>query len=91
MPGSKGKKEGAAGTQYKTIEQLVGNTPMALLRNIEGVTANGNKILVKLEGVNPTLSVKARGTYIRMSRLSDLPRLPGSAPPSLHCDILGCF
>ena len=43
---------------YKTIEQLVGNTPLVRLKRIPGKTTN--TILVKLEGDNPAGSVKDR-------------------------------
>src|SRR5713101_10178539 len=43
---------------YKTIEQLVGDTPLVRLKRIPGKTSN--TILVKLEGDNPAGSVKDR-------------------------------
>ena len=43
---------------YKTLEQLVGNTPLVGLKRIPGKTTN--TILVKLEGDNPAGSVKDR-------------------------------
>ncbi len=43
---------------YKTIEQFVGNTPLAKLKRMPGVTSN--TFLVKLEGNNPAGSVKDR-------------------------------
>lgn len=42
----------------KTIEDFVGNTPLALLKRIPGATTN--QLLVKLEGNNPAGSVKDR-------------------------------
>ncbi len=42
----------------KTIEDFVGNTPLALLKRIPGATTN--RLLVKLEGNNPAGSVKDR-------------------------------
>lgn len=44
-------------TAYPTIDCLVGNTPLVRLRHLNG-EKNTNTILVKLEGNNPTLSVK---------------------------------
>lgn len=43
---------------YKTIDQFIGNTPLARLQRIPGAT--GNIILAKLEGHNPAGSVKDR-------------------------------
>lgn len=47
---------------YKTLEDSVGNTPLARLKRIPGAAndANGNVILAKLEGNNPAGSVKDR-------------------------------
>ena len=49
-------------TQYTTLEQTVGNTPLVALQRIPGAgnTARGNVILGKLEGNNPAGSVKDR-------------------------------
>lgn len=44
--------------QFKTIEQFVGNTPLARLKRLPGDTSN--IVLVKLEGNNPAGSVKDR-------------------------------
>lgn len=44
--------------QFKTIEEFVGNTPLAQLKRMPGATSN--TILVKLEGNNPAGSVKDR-------------------------------
>jgi len=44
--------------QYKTMEDLIGNTPMVKLKKLPGMTSN--TILVKLEGNNPAGSVKDR-------------------------------
>ncbi|MHB1332475.1 MAG: cysteine synthase CysM [Sulfuriferula sp.] len=44
--------------QFKTIEEFVGNTPLAQLKRMPGTTSN--TILVKLEGNNPAGSVKDR-------------------------------
>ncbi|HUW49693.1 MAG TPA: cysteine synthase CysM [Sulfuricella sp.] len=43
---------------FKTIEEFVGNTPLARLKRLPGNT--GNVVLVKLEGNNPAGSVKDR-------------------------------
>ena len=43
---------------FSTIEQFVGNTPLAMLKRLPGDT--GNAVLVKLEGNNPAGSVKDR-------------------------------
>ncbi|MDP1681849.1 MAG: cysteine synthase CysM [Burkholderiales bacterium] len=43
---------------YKTIEQVVGNTPLVKLKRLPGETSN--TVLVKLEGNNPAGSVKDR-------------------------------
>jgi len=43
---------------YPTIEQFVGNTPLARLKRLPGETSN--VVLVKLEGNNPAGSVKDR-------------------------------
>ncbi len=43
---------------YKTVEEFVGNTPLARLKRIPGNTSN--TVLVKLEGNNPAGSVKDR-------------------------------
>jgi cysteine synthase B len=45
-------------THYKTIDELVGNTPLVRLQRIPGDTSN--IILAKLEGNNPAGSVKDR-------------------------------
>jgi cysteine synthase B len=49
-------------TNYPTIEQTVGNTPLVRLQRIPGAAgaARGNVILAKLEGNNPAGSVKDR-------------------------------
>ena len=43
---------------FPTIEQFIGNTPLARLQRLPGQTSN--TILVKLEGNNPAGSVKDR-------------------------------
>ncbi len=45
-------------TNYKTLEDFVGNTPLVKLQRLPGDTTN--TILVKLEGNNPAGSVKDR-------------------------------
>ena len=47
---------------YKTLEDLVGNTPLVMLRRLPGAATekSGNVILAKLEGDNPAGSVKDR-------------------------------
>ena len=51
---------------YKTIEQLIGNTPLVRLKRIPGKTSN--IILVKLEGDNPAGSVKDRPAIYMITR-----------------------
>lgn len=46
---------------YKTLEELVGNTPLVKLQRIPGATSN--TMLVKLEGNNPAGSVKDRPAF----------------------------
>jgi cysteine synthase B len=47
---------------YKTLQDLVGETPLVRLQRLPGaeVTARGNVLLGKLEGNNPAGSVKDR-------------------------------
>ena len=45
-------------SHYKTIESLIGNTPLVRLQQLGGETSN--TLLVKLEGDNPAGSVKDR-------------------------------
>ena len=45
-------------TEYQTIEDTVGNTPLVVLKRIPGITSNA--VLCKLEGNNPAGSVKDR-------------------------------
>ena len=45
---------------YRTIESLIGNTPLVILQRLTGANANSNTILLKLEGNNPAGSVKDR-------------------------------
>ena len=51
---------------YKTLEQLVGDTPLVKLKRIPGKTTN--TILVKLEGDNPAGSVKDRPALSMITR-----------------------
>jgi cysteine synthase B len=46
---------------YRTIESLIGNTPLVRLQRLAGHTTN--TLLVKLEGNNPAGSVKDRPAY----------------------------
>lgn len=52
-----------------TIEQFVGNTPLARLQRL--VPGNGAKVLVKLEGNNPAGSVKDRPALSMISRAEE--------------------
>ncbi|MFW6363675.1 MAG: cysteine synthase CysM [Spirochaeta sp.] len=45
---------------YKTIDEIIGNTPLVLLQRI---VSGNNTVLVKLEGDNPAGSVKDRPAY----------------------------
>ncbi|HID82218.1 MAG TPA: cysteine synthase CysM [Chromatiales bacterium] len=55
--------------KYPTIEQLIGNTPLARLQRI-GAGKN-NTLLVKLEGQNPAGSVKDRPAYSMIKHAQD--------------------
>ncbi|MGB1908016.1 MAG: pyridoxal-phosphate dependent enzyme, partial [Spongiibacter sp.] len=44
-------------TDFPTIEQYIGNTPLVRLQRLSN---SGNTILLKLEGNNPAGSVKDR-------------------------------
>ena len=58
---------------YQTIENFVGNTPLARLKRIPGDT--GNVLLAKLEGNNPAGSVKDRpalSMILRAERRGDI-------------------
>ncbi len=46
---------------YKTLESLIGNTPLIKLQSLTGESSN--TILVKLEGNNPAGSVKDRAAF----------------------------
>ncbi len=53
-------------TDYPTIEDYVGNTPLVRLQRMGGI--NGNTILLKLEGNNPAGSVKDRPALSMIQR-----------------------
>ncbi len=52
--------------QFKTIDSLIGNTPLVKLQRMAGNTSN--TILLKLEGNNPAGSVKDRPAYSMITR-----------------------
>ena len=54
---------------YPTIEDFVGNTPLARLQRLPGVT--DNRILAKLEGNNPAGSVKDRPALSMIRRAEE--------------------
>ncbi len=53
-------------SQYPTLDQLVGHTPLVRLQRLPGDTSN--TILVKLEGNNPAGSVKDRAALSMIAR-----------------------
>ena len=53
-------------SQYKTIEQYIGRTPLVKLQRLPGDTSN--TVLVKLEGNNPAGSVKDRAAFSMIAR-----------------------
>ena len=53
-------------SQYPTIENTIGQTPLVRLQRMQGVTSN--TILLKLEGNNPAGSVKDRPAISMISR-----------------------
>lgn len=55
---------------YKTLEEVVGNTPLVRLKRLPGeaVRARGNVLLAKLEGNNPAGSVKDRAALSMIRR-----------------------
>jgi S-sulfo-L-cysteine synthase (O-acetyl-L-serine-dependent) len=57
---------------YKTLEELIGNTPLVLLKRVQAqeCKCRGNVILGKLEGNNPAGSVKDRAA-IHMIRSAE--------------------
>ena len=52
--------------EYKTLESLIGNTPLIKLQQLPDKTSN--TILVKLEGNNPAGSVKDRAAFSMIQR-----------------------
>jgi cysteine synthase B len=50
--------------EIKTIDSLIGNTPLVKLQRLN---KNDNQILVKLEGDNPAGSVKDRAAMYMIS------------------------
>jgi S-sulfo-L-cysteine synthase (O-acetyl-L-serine-dependent) len=57
----------------RTIEQFIGDTPLARLQRLPGETAarNGNVVLAKLEGNNPAGSVKDRPAISMVRRAEE--------------------
>ena len=53
-------------TEYPTIEDCIGETPLVRLQRLPGTT--GNRILLKLEGNNPAGSVKDRPAVSMIQR-----------------------
>lgn len=55
---------------YKTLEDVIGNTPLVRLKRLPGaaVAARGNVLLAKLEGNNPAGSVKDRAALSMIRR-----------------------
>jgi cysteine synthase B len=60
-------------TDYPTVEQTIGNTPLVRLQRIPGQAgaARGNVILAKLEGNNPAGSVKDRPAMSMIRRAEE--------------------
>lgn len=60
-------------TDYPTVEQTIGNTPLVRLQRIPGAAgaARGNVILAKLEGNNPAGSVKDRPAMSMIKRAEE--------------------
>ncbi len=58
---------------YKTLQDLVGDTPLVRLQRLPGaeVTARGNVLLGKLEGNNPAGSVKDRPALSMIRRAAE--------------------
>jgi len=54
---------------FKTLEDLVGNTPLVRLKRLPGKTSN--TLLAKLEGDNPAGSVKDRPAFSMISRAQE--------------------
>ncbi|MEY4757611.1 MAG: cysteine synthase CysM [Pseudomonadota bacterium] len=59
--------------KYKTIEDVVGNTPLVALQRIQAAAnlASGNVVLGKLEGNNPAGSVKDRPALSMIQRAQE--------------------
>lgn len=59
--------------EYKTIEDVIGRTPLVRLQRVPGAanTARGNVILGKLEGNNPAGSVKDRPAMSMIRRAEE--------------------
>jgi S-sulfo-L-cysteine synthase (O-acetyl-L-serine-dependent) len=64
---------GAAGVNYKTLEDVIGQTPLVRLQRLPGATGSerGNVILGKLEGNNPAGSVKDRPAISMIRRAEE--------------------
>jgi cysteine synthase B len=63
-------------TNFKTLEDTVGNTPLVALKRMNA--GRGNTIMVKLEGNNPAGSVKDRPALSMISRAQQRGRIkPG--------------
>jgi len=60
-------------TQYPTVEDTVGHTPLVRLQRIaaQGEAARGNVVLAKLEGSNPAGSVKDRPALSMIRRAEE--------------------
>ena len=56
-------------SDFPTIEQFIGNTPLARLQRLPGDTSN--TLLVKLEGDNPAGSVKDRPALSMIHRAEE--------------------
>ena len=63
----------AAPPAYKTLEDVIGHTPLVALQRVPGVlgAARGNVILGKLEGNNPAGSVKDRPAISMIRRAEE--------------------
>jgi cysteine synthase B len=60
-------------TTYRTLSELIGNTPLVALQRIGAAdnTARNNLVLGKLEGNNPAGSVKDRAALSMISRAQE--------------------
>jgi len=60
-------------TTYRTLSELIGNTPLVVLQRIGAAdnTARNNLVLGKLEGNNPAGSVKDRAALSMISRAQE--------------------